>query len=324
MSQNNYQSNSNLTNQPKIGFWTGQVISISISLVTLTILSLVYYAQIRGLNLIPNTQPILTNIQWQDVVVGLTIYLKTSIDFALLIGILMNKFPGLKSRSIIEVGTSLGNAFGTMVVLAIWVFFRQVPWLLGIMVILASMVLLKLAQTSLEHIGQDNHNTDVDDDAEPVKPIYIKIKNALETVIRPINNFLSPVVSRITPDLSFDAKKELTVKGLLLTSFTIPFILGLDDFAGYVPLFKLVNVFGFGLGVFLGHSILLILIFLNPKFTIKAIKNPIIAIIGSIAFVALAVWGTYEALHALNIAYGSNPSLWWELISQGKQLHTDH
>jgi hypothetical protein len=99
-----------------------------------------------------------------DVLIGLTIYLKTSIDFALLIGILMEKYPGIKNQIIIQSGTTLGNAIGTMVVLVIWFFFKEVFWLLALMIFFASLVLIELAQTSLEHVIHDHPDTHIDDE----------------------------------------------------------------------------------------------------------------------------------------------------------------
>ena len=94
-------------------------------------------------------------------------------------------------------------------------------------------------------------------------------------------------------------KKNLTFWGLFSFSFTVPFVLGLDDFAGYVPLFNVVNVFGFAIGVFAGHMVLNALLFISPDRTIKAVKNPLIAFLGSIAFVLLAVWGLVEVYKIL-------------------------
>jgi hypothetical protein len=99
--------------------------------------------------------------------------------------------------------------------------------------------------------------------------------------------------------MKFDGNKKLSFWGLAVTSFTIPFILGLDDFAGYVPLFNVVNVFGFGVGVFLGHTILNILLFINPDLTIKAVKNPIVSLIGTLAFIGLALYGFFEVYKIL-------------------------
>lgn len=56
---------------------------------------------------------------------------------------------------------------------------------------------------------------------------------------------------------------------LFLFASSVPFILGLDDFAGYVPLFSVINVFGFAIGVFLGHMILNILLYISPERTIS-------------------------------------------------------
>lgn len=53
-----------------------------------------------------------------------------------------------------------------MVVLIIWFFFKEVYWLLALMIFFASLVLIELAQTSLAHIIEDNSDTKIDD----VKP----------------------------------------------------------------------------------------------------------------------------------------------------------
>ena len=98
-------------------------------------------------------------------------------------------------------------------------------------------------------------------------------------------------------------KANMAIWGLLASSFTIPFILGLDDFAGYVPVFDIVNVFGFSIGVIVGHMILNIFLFISPKNTIKAVKNPVVSILGSVAFVALALWGFYEVYKILFLGH---------------------
>lgn len=76
-------------------------------------------------------------------------------------------------------------------------------------------------------------------------------------------------------------------------------ILRLDDFAGYVPLFNLVNVFGFAVGVLAGHTILNLFLFLNPDKTVSVVKNPLISFFGALAFVGLAIWGVRETLGLL-------------------------
>ena len=91
--------------------------------------------------------------------------------------------------------------------------------------------------------------------------------------------------------------KKLSFRGLFAFSFTVPFILGLDDFAGYVPLFNVVHVFGFAIGVLFGHMVLNLLLFISPTKTIALVKNKTIAFIGAVAFVILALWGMWEVVH---------------------------
>lgn len=149
-----------------------QLQAVLISFVLLAVLVGLYQLEIMGLNTIGTMFGISSqHIQLReragkiitDVIIGLTIYLKTSIDFALLIGILMEKYPGMKNQLIIQSGTTLGNAIGTMVVLVIWFFFKEVYWLLALMIFFASLVLIELAQTSLEHILDDHPETHIDD-----------------------------------------------------------------------------------------------------------------------------------------------------------------
>jgi hypothetical protein len=269
-----------------------QIFPLFLALVTLAGVSVFFYFSILILNLFPGTK-ISTEIRPADVLIGLTIYLKTSIDFAIFIGSLMKDYHGLKNRVAIEVGTAVGNMLGTVAVMVLWYFFKEIKILLGLMVLLASLVLFKLAESSVEHVV----DTQDDGHEEKYSAGIVTIAKGIIRFVKPINDFLAPVLDKIIPHFGGNAPLKKTIFGLLALSFSIPFILGLDDFAGYVPLFNVVNVFGFGLGVFLGHAILNILLFINPRATIKAVKNPIVSILGAIAFVALACWGLYEVGH---------------------------
>ena len=265
---------------------TNQFLPIIVAVAVFIVLSLVFYGQISLLNQLPFvSEKIFTQIKIFDVLVGLTIYLKTSIDFALLIGNLMHKYPGTKNRYAIEIGTAAGNALGTMLVLLVWVFFKEVKILLALMVIFASLVLFELADSSIDHLEEQKSD---------LNPTVRKCFGILKRFLDPILKVLGPVLSKVMPDLKPKIGKSMSFGGLLLASFTVPFILGLDDFAGYVTLFSVVNVFGFGIGVFLGHMILNILLFVNPDRTIKIIKNPIIALLGGTAFIILALFGLFE------------------------------
>ncbi len=266
-----------------------QIIPLAATVVTAVLLIGLIYLEIITLNRFTPTD-ILTKVQWSDILIGLTIYLKTSVDFAIFIGNLMAAYPGWKNRISIELGTAGGNAMGTIIILAIWDFFKEIKLLLAAMILIAALVLLKLAEESLSHVFDEEVGA-----TERLRRITRMIKNTLS----PINKFLHGGLKFIIPNLSMKPKVNLSLWGLFVSAFTVPFILGLDDFAGYVPVFNIVNVFGFSIGVIVGHMILNIFLFISPKNTIKFVKNPIVAVIGSLAFIGLAVWGFYEVFNIL-------------------------
>ena len=170
-------------------------------------------------------------------------------------------------------------------VLFIWNIFREVEIVLAIMIVIASFVLLKLAEEGLEHIKEYSVTL----------PNWLnQSSRTFEHLLKNFNKLGQPVLKFVIPNLSLKPKKGLTFIGLLGFSFTVPFILGLDDFAGYVPLFNIVNVLGFSIGVLVGHMILNILLFISPVKTVKIVKNPYIAFGGSVVFVGLALLGFYE------------------------------
>jgi hypothetical protein len=246
---------------------------------------LVLWAQIALLNNVVPQNEILTNIRWADVLVGLTIYLKTSIDFAIFIGRLMDSYPGWKNRIAIECGTALGNILGTLVIIAIWTFFKEVNILLALMIVIASLVLLRLAEDGFEHVRKDEKEYHVS---------FWGIEVFLDKFLHHTNKYIEPVLGWMVPHFEGKPKKSGFIS-LVVLSFSVPFILGLDDFAGYVPLFSVVNIYGFAIGVFLGHMILNIALFISPQATIKAVKHPVISFFGSVAFIGLAIWGLIEA-----------------------------
>jgi len=266
-----------------------QFIALTLTVLTCFILIGFLYLEILFLNTFMHEQ-ISLHIKLSGVLVGVVIYLKTSIDFAMFIGRLMDKNPGLKGRVGIEIGTALGNAVGTMAILLIWSFFKEVSWLLAIMILLAALVLMKLAEDSLEH---------VDIEHLPYPGPIKKLIQIFATVLKTTNKITNPFLSKIVPKSSLSVETKIGLMSLLATAFTVPFILGLDDFAGYVPLFNIVNVFAFGIGVFVGHMILNIFLYISPKRTIAIVKNSVISILGSVAFVILAIWGAFEAIKLL-------------------------
>lgn len=267
-------------------FFKNQFIPVSLTVVVFLVLSALLWLEIVILNHFTQTD-ILIHIDWVDIVIGMTIYLKTSIDFAIYIGNLMSRNPGWKSRVGIEIGTAVGNAAGTFAILLIWDFFREIKWLLVIMIALAALVLFKLAEEGLEHAKAGDRT---------FPSWFQKSVTLLEKFLGRFNKLVAPVLRYVIPHVSMKSGSNLRFWPLFGLAFTVPFILGLDDFAGYVPLFSVVNVFGFAIGVFAGHMILNMLLYISPERTIRIVKNPIISFLGSIAFVLLGIWGLYEAV----------------------------
>ncbi len=267
-----------------------QILPISLTLVVCAVLIGLLWLEITLVNQALGTN-ISLSLRTVDVIVGLTIYLKTSIDFAIYIGNLMKTNNSWKSRIAIEVGTALGNAMGTFVIILLWALFKNIHWLSALMILVAALVLFKLAEDGLEHAQAESESA-----PSKKKAWYARAAIGIEKILKPVNTFLSPVLSRIMPKMNMKDAKEQPFFPLLMTAILIPFILGLDDFAGYLPLFDIVNIFGFAIGVFLGHMVLNILLYVSPQHTIKAVKNPIISLFGGVAFIGLGLWGLVEVV----------------------------
>ena len=265
----------------------GQVIPLLLTVVVLGVLLAILHLALTIFNMLPVKIPIVMQIHAVDVIVGITIYLKTSIDFAIFMGRLMTTYQGWRSRVAIEIGTAFGNAFGTIAIIGMWVMFKDIHLLLALMVLIASLVLFELAHGSLEHFGNWESEGGIK------KLLYLTLSRSLTAVTR----LTDPVLSRVMPNLGekLKGKTGLSWKKLLGFSGSVPFILGLDDFAGYVPLFSVVNVYGFAIGVITAHTILNISLFLSPKRTIEAVKNEYVSFAGTIAFIALALYGIWES-----------------------------
>jgi hypothetical protein len=275
----------------KSSFIYEQAIPLGLTILVFGLLSLTLYSSINLLNILPTKGGIVLHVYWRDVLVGALIYFKTSVDFAILIGMLMRANPGWKNRIAIEIGTALGNGIGTILILVFWVIFKQFHFLLAIMIFLSALVLFELADGGLRHFDSWRFHLG----------LKRKLYNFLDSFLNPILKVTKPLTSRILPNFSKALKGERNLKwtALLVFALTTPFILGLDDFAAYVPLFSLVNVFGFALGVMAAHTLLNIGLFANPEVTIKWFKNQWISFFGSVAFIALAFFGIIEALRIL-------------------------
>ena len=170
------------------------------------------------------------------------------------------------------------------------------------MITIAALVLFKLAEDGLEHARFESSIDGVNAGQRSyLLQWFNKFVGIFEKIISRFNRLIAPILKYILPDLRIRAGASLQFWPLFGLSFTVPFILGLDDFAGYVPLFNIINVFGFGIGVFVGHMILNMLLYISPDSTIRAVKNPFISFVGSIAFVGLGIWGLVEVARLIGI-----------------------
>lgn len=272
-------------------FFPNQIIPLILTVVVFLAGVFILHIEILLLNLYARSRELIVpQMRLGDVLIGTTIYLKTSIDFAIFIGRLMDKYPGWKNRVMIEIGTAFGNIAGTLAILLLWDVFREVKILMAIMIFVASLVLLKMAEDGFEHVK---------DEEGKYKVSFWGLEFWLEKTLEKINNLSGKLLSKIIPHTNVSEQSGKGFKALFMLSFSVPFILGLDDFAGYIPLFNIINVYGFAVGVFLGHMILNIALFANPSATTRAVKHPVISFFGSVAFVGLAMWGVWEGIHLL-------------------------
>lgn len=274
-------------------FFKQQILPNVTAIIVTALLTGLLFAEVSVLNLFTEND-ISLSVRWGDLLIGLTIYLKTAIDFAIYIANLMEKNRGWKHQFAIVVGTAAGNGIGTLIVLFIWTLFKEVDWLLALMIFIASLVLVRLAEEGFEHV----------EEADDKYPRWFKgSAKFLHIWVVRFNKSVSPLLKYVIPNFSMRNSIATSFWSMIKISFTVPFILGLDDFAGYVPLFSVVNVYGFAIGVFVGHLVLCMLLFISPNKTITVIKNPVISYIGSLVFLGLAIWGMVEVYELLHHAF---------------------
>ncbi len=107
-----------------------QLFPIFLTILTFLGLSTILYGLLLVLNSLNLSTPIILDFRKREVLIGIAIYLKTAIDFAIFIGNLMHSNPGWKKRIAIELGTAVGNGAGTFLILIVWTIFKEVPILM--------------------------------------------------------------------------------------------------------------------------------------------------------------------------------------------------
>lgn len=271
-----------------------KITPVILAVFTFLILSTLLYGILLFLASLPLHYPIILDFRRREVLIGIAVYLKTAIDFAIFMGNLMHTNPGWKKRIAIGFGTALGNAFGTFAILIIWTLAKEFKILIMVLVFISSAVLLRLAEESFEEFLKQKKSFIKIDIRKPLS----LLQNQLDF----INRIFRPILKFFVKDLDLTKTKKLSFANLVIFSFTIPFILGLNDFSAYIPLFAYINVFGFTLGILLGHMLLTIGLFAFPKKTVILVKHPLILVGGGVSFIGIAVFGflqTFKILTAL-------------------------
>jgi hypothetical protein len=266
-----------------------QAFPIFLTFLTFLVLATLLYGLLLILDSLHIGGSIILDFRRREVLFGIIVYLKTAIDFAIFIGNLMHTNPGWKKRIAIELGTAIGNGLGTFLILILWTVLKAIPLLMIVMIFIAAVILLRMAQESFEEFLKQRQS-------------FIKLKmpvSLLQDQLNFVNKIFRPILRFFVPNLNLTKTKKLSFANLVVFSFTIPFVLGLDDFAGYIPLFTLINVFGFSIGILLGHMLLTIGLFAFPKKTVEVVKHPIVLIGGGIAFIGLGLYGFYESFNIL-------------------------
>lgn len=249
-----------------------QLIPISVSLGCFVVFVLLTYFLlniINGFGIIQ--QKFILSISFTDILLGMVIYLKTAVDYAIFVGLMMDKNAGTVKRIAMNAGTSIGAFIGVSLVVILWAFFKEISWLMAILLVLAGAVLFSLGDSSQEHF----------------KAIPAKLKKPLEVFF----NIVRPVISLLTffmPNGEFKPRK-MAGWSLFIFSGVLPFLLGADDLAGYMALIRTHNIFGLLIGIYLADAFIDIALFSNRKFTVRMVKNRWISYFGALFFVFLGV-----------------------------------
>lgn len=225
--------------------------SITLTFYVFFILAILLFLVIYLINLINPKNTIVIKIIPIDILFGLFIYLKTSVDFVVFATNFIKKHRGEKAMELFSLGTSLGNGVGIFLVIFIWSLIKNIKPLLIFSVIVASSFL-----------------------------IYIGNKNLFDFFKR-----------RANLKTNFTNNQINTHLNTFLFSLKLPFILGIDDFAGYIPLFNILNITSFSIGVLLGHCILVSLILANEKLLRKIVQLRFFDLIGAILFLSIGIFG---------------------------------
>ena len=174
-----------------------QIIPIILTIFTFLGLATLLYGLLLLLDSLHLSIPLILDFRKREVLLGIVIYLKTAIDFAIFIGNLMHTNPGWRKRIAIELGTAVGNAAGTFLILTLWTLFKELPLLMIVMIFIASVILLRMAEESLEEFLKQRKS-------------FIKIRmpvSMLQEQLNLVNKVFRPILRFFVPNLNLTKTK---------------------------------------------------------------------------------------------------------------------
>ncbi|MEI7578463.1 MAG: hypothetical protein WCJ58_00310 [bacterium] len=232
------------------------------------------------------SDPIELKLHFSSMAVGFFLYFVTAVDYALIVGRMQAANPGIKARFAMNVFTCIGCFIGVTVVLFLWGFAKEVSWLILPLLIFAGSVMIKLAY---EGRGYFEKSKSV--------PFFIRIP--LARLLKIFFYFSKPLTFWI-PELGSPNVQKMRIRNLAKWAFLLPFIIGLDDFVGYMGAMTIYNVFSLLFGIYLADIVIDLLIFISPKFTKKVVQSALLSLLAAFAFLYLAYKSYSESYHLLH------------------------
>lgn len=240
-------------------------------------------------------EAVVFELQLQDVIVGFLLYFLTAVDYALIVGRMQTVNPGAKARFVMNVFTCLGCFFGVTIVLFLWGFAKEIPWLIIPILIFAGSVMVKLAYEGKDYFEKSRKIPAI------IRKFTARVLHILHTPTQ--------IMTEWMPELGRPKAERMRLSHLAQWSFFLPFIIGLDDLIGYMGAMTVYNAFGLLFGIYLADIIIDLMIFIFPRFTTRLVENPLLSLFGAYAFLYLAYKSYSESIilllenyHAIGLA----------------------
>lgn len=228
-----------------------------------------------------STEKIIIHLRLVDFLVGFFLYFVTAIDYALIVGRMQITNPSTGARVVMNIFTCLGCFLGVTLVLFLWGFAKEIDWLIVALLIFAGSVMVKLAY---EGLGYFKDSPGI---WYPLRVLVVQGVTALHTLTQGLTFWI--------PELGSPSVARMALKELAKWSMLLPFIIGLDDFVGYMGAMTIYNVFSLLAGIYLADVVIDVLIFASPSLTKKLVESPLLSFLASLAFLYLMYKSYSEA-----------------------------